>query len=162
MNRWLKLVVLIVAGWCVMTFTHECGHIVGGWLSGATLRSAELRPWHLMHSLYEPDPYPLITLWSGPVLGALVPLGVALIVRREWMWFLAHFCLLANGAYLATAWISGDRFLDTRRLLDAGAWPISIGAYCLLTVGWGYFRFRANIITLLDLQKVKQEAATIP
>lgn len=160
MNRWLKLIALLVAGWCVMTMTHECGHIVGGWLGGATLRHADIFPWHLPHSLFEPDPHPLLTLWSGPVLGVVVPLGVALLVRREWMWFLANFCLLANGAYLATAWLSGDRFLDTPRLLEAGAWPGSVLAYCILTIVLGYVRFRANLLAVLRLQRA--QVHTIP
>ena len=149
MTRWLRLTILLMAGWCVMTMTHECGHLVGGWLGGGTLREADLRPWHLPHSLFNPDPVPLLTLWCGPVLGVVVPLAVAGVVRRAWLWFIADFCLLANGSYLATAWISGDRFLDTPRLLEAGAWPISIVVYCALTIGFGYLRFRADCQAVL-------------
>ncbi|MCE9608033.1 MAG: hypothetical protein K8U03_24370 [Planctomycetia bacterium] len=133
-----------------MATTHECGHLVGGWVSGGTLHHAELRPWHLPHSLFVPDPRPLVTLWCGPVLGVVVPVGVALVVRsgsvwKRPAWFIADFCLLANGLYLAASWISGDRFLDTPRLLAAGAWPSAIGAYCAVTIGLGYPRFRAQI-----------------
>lgn len=150
MSRWLQLIALLIAGWCVMTFTHEAGHLVGGWLGGGTLQHAELRPWHLPHSLFEPDPHPLLTLWCGPLLGVVVPVIVALLIRRPWAWFLADFCLLANGAYLATAWITGDRYLDTPRLLAAGAWPISVATYCAITIGVGYFRFRRDCRSLLD------------
>ena len=143
-----------------MTITHECGHIVGGWLGGGTLRHAELRPWRLPHSMFQPDPRPLLTLWAGPIIGVLVPLAIALIVRRGWVWFIANFCALANGCYLAMAWISGDRFLDTPRLLDAGAWPISIVGYCLLTIGIGYYRFRANCIAVLAVRDEQSDAGT--
>ena len=132
-----------------MTTTHECGHIIGGWLGGATLVEADLLPWHLPHSLYEPDPIPLLTLWSGPIIGVVVPTIWACACRRTWIWFVSNFCLLANGSYIATAWISGDRFLDTPRLLDAGAWPSSILFYCAVTIGFGYFGFRGNCIELL-------------
>ena len=132
-----------------MTTTHECGHIIGGLLGGATLVEADLLPWHLPHSLYQPDPIPLLTLWSGPIVGVIVPIICALLFRRNWIWFVANFCLLANGSYIATAWISGDRFLDTPRLLAAGAWPLSILFYCAVTIGFGYFGFRRNCIGLL-------------
>ncbi|MEZ6109870.1 MAG: hypothetical protein R3C99_02440 [Pirellulaceae bacterium] len=79
-------------------------------------------PWHLPYSIFEPDPFPLVTLWAGLIIGVLAPVGVALIIRRDWMWFIANFCILANGA-IATAWFSGDRYLDTPKLLEHGAKP---------------------------------------
>jgi hypothetical protein len=144
-----------------MTSTHECGHIIGGWLGGATLVEADLLPWHLPHSLYQPDPIPLLTLWSGPILGVVVPLGCALVFRRTWIWFVANFCLLANGSYIATGWLSGDRFLDTPRLLNAGAWPLSILFYCAVTIGFGYFGFRSNCMELLTSIEFFQSTQSI-
>jgi hypothetical protein len=47
LKRVIQFVILLVASWCVMTFTHESGHIVGGWLGGGTLKDADLLPWHL-------------------------------------------------------------------------------------------------------------------
>lgn len=149
LNRWIKFAGLLVVGWCTMTMTHECGHIIGGWLGGATLVEADLLPWHLPHSLYQPDPIPLLTLWSGPIIGAIAPTVCACVFRRTWIWFVSNFCLLANGSYIATAWISGDRFLDTPRLIAAGAWPTSIIFYCAVTIGFGYFGFRSSCIQLL-------------
>lgn len=143
---WLRSIGLLAAAWCAMTFTHEGGHIVGGRLGGATLRDAELRPWRLPYSIHEPDPRPLVTLWSGPILGAIVPLAAAAAIRRDWAWFIAYFCLLANGSYLAAAWISGDRFLDTPQLLAAGAWPASILLYIVVTVVIGYWGFRQALL----------------
>ena len=142
----LRFTVLLVASWFVMTFTHELGHIVGGYCSGGTLATADLLPWHLPYSFFDPDPKPLITLWCGPLLGVIVPLGIAWAVRRESPWFVAHFCVLANGTYLATAWISGERHLDTPKLLEHGAHPVTIGLYCLLTIGFGYWGFRRSCI----------------
>lgn len=136
-----------------MTFTHESGHILGGWLCGGTLKDADLLPWHLPYSIFDPDPRPLITLWGGPILGVLIPLAAALTIRRGWMWFIAHFCILANGAYLATAWFSGDRYLDTPKLLDQGAHPATIMIYCILTIGFGYVGFRHDCIRILSSPK---------
>jgi hypothetical protein len=131
-----------------MTFTHEMGHIIGGICSGGTLQATDLRPWHLPYSIFKPDPFPLVTLWAGLVIGVLAPVSVAWIVHREWMWFIANFCVLANGVYIATAWLSGDHFLDTPQLLEHGANPTTIGVYCLLTIGFGYVGFRRSCIAV--------------
>ena len=123
--------------------------MVGGKICGATLTDLDLRPWRMPYSLHSPDPNPLVTLWAGPLLGVAVPLALAAIIQKRWAWFIADFCLIANGSYLALAWISGDRFLDTPRLLDAGAHPASIIIFCCLTIGLGYVWFRADCIALL-------------
>jgi hypothetical protein len=145
-RRVLRLGTLLLASWCVMLMTHESGHILGGWWCGGTLVAADLWPWHLPYSVFNPDPKPLVTLWCGPVLGVAIPLGLALLVRQEWMWFVAHFSILANGVYLATAWIAGDSHLDTPKLLEHGANPLTIGAYCVVTIGFGYVGFRRSCI----------------
>jgi hypothetical protein len=132
-----------------MTFTHEMGHIIGGTCCGGSLRSADLLPWHLPYSIFEPDPFPLVTLWAGLLIGVLVPVVFAMIFQRDWMWFIANFCVLANGAYIATAWFSGDRYLDTPKLLEHGASPITIAIYCLLTIGFGYVGFRRSCMSAL-------------
>ena len=140
---------LLATSWVVMTLAHECGHIVGGWGCGATLTDFDLVPWRMPYSLHSPDPHPLVTLWAGPLLGVAVPLVLATLIGRSWAWFIADFCMIANGVYLALAWLSGDRFLDTPRLLDAGAQPVLIALYCCLTIGFGYVRFRSDCIFYL-------------
>lgn len=144
--RAIRFLLLFCASWIVMTFTHEMGHIVGGMCCGGSLKSADLLPWHLPYSIFDPDPYPLVTLWAGLLLGPMVPLVIALIVRQDWTWFIANFCVLANGAYIATAWLSGDSHLDTQRLLEEGASSLSIVIYCLTTIGFGYVGFRRSCL----------------
>jgi len=109
----------------------------------------------LPHSHFAPDPHPLLTLWSGPFVGAVVPLLVAIAIGKPSVWFIANFCVLANGVYLAVAWFTGDPFLDTPRLLAAGASPLSIAIYCALTLGWGYPAFRGNCQALFRKKTVK-------
>ena len=141
---------LILLGWCVMGATHEAGHVVGAWLGGGELRSFWPGPWPPPSSTFQPDPRPALTLWAGPVLGCAVPICLALPLRRRRTrgrrraWFLADFCLLANGCYLATSWLTGDRLLDAPRLLAAGVSPVWIGLFCAATCGVGYVRFRAD------------------
>lgn len=81
-----------------MTFTHEIGHIIGGTCCGGSLKSADLLPWRLPYSIFEPDPIPLVTLWAGLIIGVLAPVAIAMILQREWMWFIANFCVPALSA----------------------------------------------------------------
>ena len=148
---WGSFVLLLVAAWCVMLLTHELGHVVAGWAGGATLVDADLAPWRLPYSVHQPDPYPLATLWGGPILGIAMPYLLAWLGGRRWLVFIADFCLLANGVYLALAWFSGDPLLDTARLLRAGAHPASVAIFCLVTVPWGYIRFRADCVAWLTV-----------
>lgn len=149
-GRVCHFLLLLVVSWCVMTVTHEAGHVVCGWASGGTLQQADLMPWHLPYSLFNPDPYPLVTLWGGPLLGVVIPLAVAVLSRRDTVWFVAHFCLLANGTYLALAWVSGEHSLDTPKLLARGAHPGTIVAYCVATIGVGYVGFRRQCVRVLS------------
>lgn len=134
--------ILIIISWCVMAITHEMGHIVCGWSCGGKLLDADLLPWHMPYSFFEPDPAPLVTLWGGPILGVVVPVMLAAMIRKPFLWFIADFCLLANGAYIAVAWFTRDTYLDTTKLLEHGASPVSIGIYCALTIGFGYAGIR--------------------
>lgn len=142
-NRLLTSAALLASSWVAMTFLHELGHVIGGWLGGGRLVDYELAPWHLPYSLHTPDPHPRLTLWAGPLFGVIAPVLAALIIRCNWATFIADFCLLANGCYLALAWLSGDRLLDTPRMLAAGIRPFEIVAFCAITIGIGYPRFRA-------------------
>ena len=148
-NRFIHFGLLLVASWVAMTVSHEVGHIVGGWAGGGTLTDFDLAPWRLPYSVHDPDPNPRLTLWAGPLLGVAVPVAVALAVRRRWSNFIADFCLIANGTYLALGWATGDPLLDTPKLLAAGTSPALIAAYCAVTIGVGYARFRADCVAVL-------------
>lgn len=156
-RRFFRLLLWLGVSWTVMAWTHEGGHIVGGWLMGGHLQYAELRPWLLPYSHFEPDPQPLVTLWAGPIFGAVVPWRIALMVPRVHTRFIAGFCLLANGAYLATAAYAGDALLDTTKLLAAGAWSVSIGMYCLITITVGYPMFRDSVVRLIGQPSPKAD-----
>ncbi|WP_146460477.1 hypothetical protein [Rubripirellula tenax] len=148
-SRITTLVALLAVSWVVMLLTHEFGHILGGWCGGATLVDYDLAPWRLPYSLHSPDPHPRLTLWAGPLVGAIFPLCVAAIVSVRAVWFVADFCLIANGGYLMLAWITGDRLLDTPRMMAAGVHPGLVAIYCLATIGLGYVWFRADCIAVL-------------
>ena len=156
-RRIFRFVVLLLVSWVVMTFTHEIGHIIGGTCCGGTLRSADLWPWRLPYSLFDPDPFPRITLWSGLLTGVFVPVILAVLIQHKAMWFIAHFCVLANGTYIAIAWISGDRYLDTPKLLEHGASPVTILIYCVATIGCGYAGFRRACRQVLSKPVIPSE-----
>lgn len=149
-KRYDTLIALIVVSWFTMTTLHECGHIVGGWIGGATLTSFDLAPWRLPYSLHYPDPIPRLTLWAGPGLGVLIPLSIAFVARHRWTWFVADFCLIANGIYISVGWVSGNRYLDTPRMLAAGVHPLELLIFCGLTIGYGYRWFRSDCIAILS------------
>lgn len=144
-----------------MVTTHELGHIACGLMTGGQLIDYRIAPWHLPHSTFDPDPYPLVTLWGGPLLGCVVPLALAAVMRRTAAaWFAADFCLLANGTYLALAWITGDSHLDTARILRAGTPPWVLAAYCAVTITTGYGRFRRDCVEVLSLRSGETPAET--
>ena len=150
-DRWIVLGLWAAAAWVVMTTTHELGHVIGGWLGGGKLVALEVAPWRLPYSLHAPDPHPRLTLWCGPLVGALLPFGISLLVRHAFVRFVGNFCLLANGLYLALAWWSGDQFLDTPRMLAAGVHPVWIVCFCAISIVVGYMRFRADCATILRI-----------
>lgn len=156
MNRIAYLLLLMIASWYVMTWTHELGHLLAGWSCGSKLQSVTLLPWQLPSSYFEPDRCPLRTVWGGPILGVLIPLLLGVLIRREAMWFIASFCVLANGVYLALGWFVGDSHLDTARLLEQGASPLTILVYCLLTIVPGYISFRYFVLRTLTTSTGKK------
>lgn len=158
-TRAARLTAWLFVSWSVMVLTHELGHIVCGWAVGARLVSADLAPWRLPYSIFDPDPYPLVTLWGGPVCGVLVPLTLAALVRRPLSWFIAYFCILANGTYLALAGLSGGRMLDTQQLLDHGTPPVVIGIYCLSTIMVGYLGLRRQTVRIFFRGEESSRAA---
>ncbi len=131
-----------------MTTTHELGHIACGWLTGGELQDFDLAPWSLPHSLFAPDPFPLITLWGGPIIGVVAPLLVAFVTRWQAMWLVAYFCMLANGLYLIVSWIVGDRYLDGPRLIEEGTHPFWLILFSAVTILLGYTQLRRTVLQI--------------
>ncbi len=61
------------------------------------------------------------------------------MVRRE-------FRILANGVYLAAAWVSGDSYPDTRNSLSTRIRQRLVERIILVTIGFGYVGFRRQWI----------------
>ncbi|QDT12419.1 hypothetical protein [Planctomycetes bacterium K23_9] len=144
MRRWIEIVYLLWWAWLCMALLHELGHIAVGCAVGGDLEHFELRPWCLPHSLFASNSFPLLTLWAGPILGSVSVLVVAAIVRRQAVWFVAWFSVVANGLYLLAGYYSGDSELDSTKMLQEGtpAWMlIAVGAAMSIA---GYIGFRSE------------------
>ncbi|MEZ6093088.1 MAG: hypothetical protein R3C03_02450 [Pirellulaceae bacterium] len=151
--KWFRAIIRLTfwlgIAWCVMLTTHELGHIVVGLAAGGKLKAFDLRPWSLPYSFFDNNPYPLATLWAGPILGCLVPVAFAALWRANVNWFIASFCVLANGAYIAIGWYSGQSELDTSKLFAQGASGVAVIVYCVSTIVPSYFIFRKSLLALL-------------
>lgn len=92
--------------WLLMQFVHECGHVLGAWLTGRTVLQVVLHPLQISETMVDPKPSPLAVIWSGPLFGSIVPVLLWQIVRWARVGgeaecrFFAGFCLIANGAYI--------------------------------------------------------------
>jgi hypothetical protein len=149
-RQWLDCGFLLVWSWLVMTLLHELGHIIVGCSAGGDLRDFELRPWCLPHSFFASNPAPLFTLWAGPVLGCFVPLATASLLKRPAVWFVAWFCVTANGIYLLLGYYSGDNELDSYKILQMGTpdWIlVAVGSAMTLA---GYTGFRTEFQRRID------------
>ena len=114
--------------------SHELGHILAAWLSGATIERIDLSPIGFSQTHLSDNPHPLLVVWAGPVVGALDALLAWALVdwwdRRDpiallkpAIQFLAGFCLIANGVYIGVGWV--DRIGDTGDMLRLGT-PVAV------------------------------------
>lgn len=92
-----------------MMVVHESGHVLAAWLSGGRVTGVVLHPLAFSRTDLAENPHPAFVTWAGLVWGSVLPAAAWLIARlAKWplAFFLrafAGFCLIANGAYLASA-----------------------------------------------------------
>lgn len=128
----LLLPPLLYASWLAMMATHELGHVLHAWVSGATVSAVRV-PWvGFSITEFSTNPHPHFVAWGGAVWGSLLPaLAWLLFERMRWrgrgaLQFFAGFCLIANGAYLGAGWLA--RAGDAADLLRHGtpAWVLVV------------------------------------
>src|SRR5262245_47812947 len=108
-----------------MQAVHESGHVLGAWLTGGRVARVVLHPLTISRTDLGHNPNPLVVVWSGPVIGTILPLllwmgAAALRVPGAFVLrFFAGFCLLANGLYIGVG--SFDRVGDCAEMLDHGS-----------------------------------------
>lgn len=103
----LLIVSILGLSWLAMMAVHEFGHVFHAWLSGGQVARVILDPLTFSRTDFAHNPRPLFVAWGGPIWGCVIPVllwaGVHLALRRYGylVRFLAGFCLIANGAYIA-------------------------------------------------------------
>ena len=89
-----------------MQAVHELGHVSGAWLTGGKVTHVALHPLAFSRTDVAPNPYPTIVVWSGPLIGCLLPVAICLaahLLKSPGVYlarFFAGFCLIANGFYI--------------------------------------------------------------
>jgi hypothetical protein len=132
---------VLASSWFGMQAIHEFGHVVGAWATGGRVERVVLHPLAISRTDFSDNPHPLIVAWSGPILGAMLPLLVWGSVSATRMRivsllrFFAGFCLIANGLYIGIGSFEGIG--DCGDLLRAGASRWQLWLFGLLAVPLG-------------------------
>ena len=141
--QFLLIVSFIAFSWLAFMVVHECGHILVGCATGASLSHVTLHPLQISWSAFARNPHPQFVAWGGPVLGALLPLGLLAIARAfrapciYLFRFFAGFCLIANGVYMLID--TFDRGGDAGTLLRTGASSWQIILFGLIATPLGFW-----------------------
>ena len=104
LQHFLFIVFLLMCCWFGMEATHEMGHVLAAWSSGASVERVVLVP--ISRTDTTGVEYPVLLHGAGPVFGVVFPLLLWVLVRRfrhsaAYLFrFFAGFCLVANGAYI--------------------------------------------------------------
>jgi hypothetical protein len=142
---------VLVGSWFGMEAVHEFGHVVGAWLSGGRVVRVVLDPRTISRTDVDLNPQPLVEVWTGPILGVLLPilawsLTAACGFRAAFVFrFFAGFCLIANGSYIGGG--SFWRIGDCGVMLQNGSplWQLLAFGIVSVAVGlWLWNRLAAN------------------
>ncbi len=129
---------VILASWLGMQIVHEFGHVLGARLTGGSVRHVALNPLSISRTDLADNPYPLVVVWAGPLVGIAAPLllwSVASAVRLRGVYvlrFFAGFCLVANGLYIGVGsynWVG-----DCGEMLRHGSQPWQLCLFGAITV----------------------------
>lgn len=134
-----------LASWLAMMVVHESGHVVAAWLSGGKIEKLVLHPLEFSRTDLSVNPHPLFVAFAGAVWGSVAPVLIwrisrALGARTERLFrFFAGFCLVANGAYLATALIAPVG--DAADILRHGAptWAVALPGMAFFATGLAFW-----------------------
>lgn len=132
------MLIRVVAAWYVMLATHELGHGLHALLSGVTVLNINFPLIGFPYTQVGTPTRSLFLLWGGFIWGCGIPMSayfaVCAMKNRTVLWlrrevgFLAGFCLLANGAYLAAGAVY--QIGDAAEMIRAGS-PLGL----LVTIG---------------------------
>ncbi len=124
-HQFILIVGLLISSWLIMMLAHELGHVLGAICTGGEVQRVVWYPTVFSRTDVSPNPSPLVVVWAGPVVGAMLPALVAIVVARfrfgvaYFLQFFAGFCLLANGLYVGVGAFSPVG--DAKDLLRLGS-----------------------------------------
>jgi hypothetical protein len=134
-RRVMIAIALLYPFWIAMMAVHELGHVLGALATGGNVVQVTLPLFGFSRTDVDPNPYRRVEVWSGPVLGASLPLIVWALLRQTRfgpiLQAFASWCLVANGAYVGVGWI--ERSGDAGELVRLGTprWlMIAFGVVC--------------------------------
>jgi hypothetical protein len=136
---WLRRVLLSLAvlygSWMGMMLVHEAGHVLHALVSGGRVERVVMPLAGFSRTDVRPNPHPHFVAWGGAIWGCVVPLlllSAWRVLRLRWralVQFFAGFCLIANGAYLASGMLlDGGDAADLRRFGTPASVLIAFGA----------------------------------
>lgn len=137
---WLVLASL-AAAWLGMMLVHEAGHILFAWLTGAAVERVSLPIIGFSQTHLGVNPRPVTVAWGGFVVGTVVPFSIwAVAFWRRWkiepgLRLFAAICLLANGAYMASALAQPIGDVEDIILNGGASWPLMVSGTLVLLAG---------------------------
>jgi hypothetical protein len=129
--------------WLAMQAVHELGHVLGAVTTGGHVTKVVLHPYTISRTDVHPNPRPLVEVWAGPVVGAVLPLLVFLLARAlrspgvYLFRFFAGFCLIANGVYIGLGSIQGLADAGVMLMHGSSRWQLIL--FGMLTAPLGLY-----------------------
>lgn len=132
---------LLALSWLIMMAAHEFGHVIAALITGGRIDQVVLHPLAISRTDVSPNPHPAVVVWSGPILGCVLPVAAWLLTPDSWAFirkttmFFAGFCLVANGSYIACG--AFDGIGDSGVMLSTGSPMWGLIAFGIITVSLG-------------------------
>ena len=152
LRRVALLVGLSAVSWLGMMLVHEFGHMLGAWLTGGHVQQVVWHPLAISRTDVKPNPWPLLVVWAGPLVGVVLPVVVdrVLVFTRisvaYLFTFFAGFCLIANGAYIGCGVF--DPIGDAGDMIRLGTprWAMAFFGLCCVVGGfWLWHRISPKL-----------------
>jgi hypothetical protein len=139
----ILIVSTLLNSWLGMQAIHELGHVGGAWLTGGTVKQVVLHPLTISRTDLGDNPAPLAVVWSGPLVGVLLPLliwllsAAAKIPGSFVLRFFAGLCLIANGLYIGLGSFCGIG--DCGEMLRHGSQIWHLWLFGIITIPAGFW-----------------------
>ena len=147
-HREILMASTLLGSWLGMQAVHELGHVFGAWLTGGRVQQVVLHPLTISRTDLAENPSPLVVVWAGPLVGALLPLlswvfaAAAKMPGSFVLRFFAGFCLVANGLYISLG--SFGHIGDCGEMLRHGSELWHLWLFGLVTVPAGVWMWHGQ------------------